>query len=168
MRHLFSIREGLNPLVLAVPGRSIGRPPLEAGPLEGITVDLDRMVLLRLRRLGCTELHARWVDMGAARAEGAGEPIWMSARRCGRNLSTKMNPAGDRGLFRNAARVTSPQCSTRACMLWPFSCPLAPLGQARIRAQVFAGRSHKDPVFPIKTIGVVARHLVSEAESGLR
>jgi aldehyde:ferredoxin oxidoreductase len=39
MRHMFNIREGLNPLKYEVPGRAFGHPPPVEGPLTGITVD---------------------------------------------------------------------------------------------------------------------------------
>jgi aldehyde:ferredoxin oxidoreductase len=44
LRHLFNLREGLNPLALKTPGRAIGLPPLVAGPLKSITVDKDQMI----------------------------------------------------------------------------------------------------------------------------
>lgn len=40
MRHAFNLREGLNPLTFAVPGRIIGNPPQASGPLAGVTVDV--------------------------------------------------------------------------------------------------------------------------------
>lgn len=43
MRHAFNLREGHNPLARKVPGRMVGRPPLEEGRLKGITVDLETM-----------------------------------------------------------------------------------------------------------------------------
>jgi len=43
LRHLFNLREGLNPVQLHVPGRALGVPPHVDGPLEGVTVDLERM-----------------------------------------------------------------------------------------------------------------------------
>ncbi len=39
LRQAFNIREGLNPLEYVVSGRLEGRPPLEAGPLAGVTID---------------------------------------------------------------------------------------------------------------------------------
>lgn len=39
MRHLFNLREGLNPLHFAYPDRMAGRPPREEGPLKGITLN---------------------------------------------------------------------------------------------------------------------------------
>jgi aldehyde:ferredoxin oxidoreductase len=44
LRHAFNLREGLNPLKTKVPGRIFGRPPLQAGPLKGVTVDVDTLV----------------------------------------------------------------------------------------------------------------------------
>lgn len=44
IRHLFNLREGLNPLDWEVPGRLLGRPPMEEGPHKGFIVELDVMV----------------------------------------------------------------------------------------------------------------------------
>jgi aldehyde:ferredoxin oxidoreductase len=41
MRHVFNLREGINPLELKVHGRIIGRPPLEEGPLAGVSADIE-------------------------------------------------------------------------------------------------------------------------------
>jgi len=41
MRHLFNLREGLNPLKHYLHGRVIGRPPLTDGPLAGVTSDVE-------------------------------------------------------------------------------------------------------------------------------
>jgi aldehyde:ferredoxin oxidoreductase len=40
MRHVFNLREGINPLNLKVHGRIIGDPPQKEGPLAGVTADL--------------------------------------------------------------------------------------------------------------------------------
>ncbi|MGE5674018.1 MAG: aldehyde ferredoxin oxidoreductase family protein [Mycobacterium leprae] len=44
MRHLFNLREGLNPLTWKVPPRLLGRPPLNEGENAGFTVQLESMV----------------------------------------------------------------------------------------------------------------------------
>jgi len=41
LRHLFNLREGLNPLQFELPDRTLGRPPLEAGTLAGVEVDVE-------------------------------------------------------------------------------------------------------------------------------
>ncbi len=41
MRHVFNLREGINPLEHKVHPRIIGRPPLEAGPLAGASADIE-------------------------------------------------------------------------------------------------------------------------------
>jgi aldehyde:ferredoxin oxidoreductase len=41
MRHLFNLREGLNPLKHFIHGRIYGNPPLQAGPLAEVTSDLE-------------------------------------------------------------------------------------------------------------------------------
>jgi len=52
IRTAFNIREGLQPKEFQVPGRMIGKPPLEGGPIAGVTVDLDQ------------QLHDYFVAMG--------------------------------------------------------------------------------------------------------
>jgi aldehyde:ferredoxin oxidoreductase len=44
LRHLFNLREGLNPVDLTVPSRMVGLPPQEEGPLAGVTVGHKEMV----------------------------------------------------------------------------------------------------------------------------
>jgi aldehyde:ferredoxin oxidoreductase len=39
MKQAFNLREGLQPADFVLPERSVGEPPLEAGPLSGITID---------------------------------------------------------------------------------------------------------------------------------
>jgi len=43
LRMAFNIREGINPSDWEFPGRIIGDPPLKAGPLKGITIDLQTL-----------------------------------------------------------------------------------------------------------------------------
>ena len=52
LRHLFNLREGVNPLAYSVPGRMVGRPPLGDGPLAGITIELETMVREYLELMG--------------------------------------------------------------------------------------------------------------------
>lgn len=44
LRHLFNLREGLNPLDRPMHARLIGDPPLTEGPLKDATLDMDQMV----------------------------------------------------------------------------------------------------------------------------
>jgi aldehyde:ferredoxin oxidoreductase len=44
MRHVFTLREGDNPLQRKVHGRIIGRPPQAEGPLAGVTADLEGQI----------------------------------------------------------------------------------------------------------------------------
>jgi aldehyde:ferredoxin oxidoreductase len=45
LRHLFNLREGIcNPRDFRLPGRAMGSPPLEDGPTEGVTLDMETMV----------------------------------------------------------------------------------------------------------------------------
>jgi aldehyde:ferredoxin oxidoreductase len=41
MRHAFNLREGFKPYDFKISQRAVGKPPLSAGPLKGITVDDD-------------------------------------------------------------------------------------------------------------------------------
>ena len=43
LRHAFNLREGINPLKEKMPGRISGRPPLPAGPLKDVTIDMDTL-----------------------------------------------------------------------------------------------------------------------------
>ncbi len=51
MRHIFSLREGDNPLKRKVHGRIIGAPPFNTGPLAGVTADLTAQVYWNLGAL---------------------------------------------------------------------------------------------------------------------
>lgn len=44
IRQAFNLREGLRPKDFRLPGRVIGDPPLDRGPLAGITLDMDTAV----------------------------------------------------------------------------------------------------------------------------
>ena len=44
IRHLFNLREGINPLERNVPGRMLGIPPLKDGNVKDITVDADTFI----------------------------------------------------------------------------------------------------------------------------
>ncbi len=44
LRHVFNLREGLNPLEFKVPDRLLGKPAQKEGPVAGITVDEDTMI----------------------------------------------------------------------------------------------------------------------------
>ncbi|MGC8827917.1 MAG: aldehyde ferredoxin oxidoreductase C-terminal domain-containing protein, partial [Anaerolineae bacterium] len=43
MRHAFNLREGFKPADFVIPPRAIGVPPLQAGPLAGVTVNAQRL-----------------------------------------------------------------------------------------------------------------------------
>ncbi len=51
MRHLFNLREGLNPLKHSLHGRIVGKPPLTDGPLAGVTSDVEEEGWWRLGSL---------------------------------------------------------------------------------------------------------------------
>ena len=52
LRMAFNVREGVLNVDFAVPDRMLGRPPLESGPLEGVTVDMDVQVTDYLAAMG--------------------------------------------------------------------------------------------------------------------
>ncbi|MBN2473386.1 MAG: aldehyde ferredoxin oxidoreductase family protein [Pirellulales bacterium] len=52
LRMAFNVREGVRNTDFAVPGRMIGNPPLQAGPLEGVTVDIDTQIREYLEAMG--------------------------------------------------------------------------------------------------------------------
>jgi aldehyde:ferredoxin oxidoreductase len=51
MRHVFNLREGINPLELKVHPRIIGTPPQKEGPLSGVTADIEAQSLWNLGAL---------------------------------------------------------------------------------------------------------------------
>lgn len=52
LRHAFNLREGLAPDGFSLPGRAAGSPPLKAGPLRGVTLDLEAMKQDYFDRMG--------------------------------------------------------------------------------------------------------------------
>jgi aldehyde:ferredoxin oxidoreductase len=40
LRHVFNLREGLNPLEFKLPDRIVGRPPFQEGAVKDITIDV--------------------------------------------------------------------------------------------------------------------------------
>ena len=52
LRHVFNLREGINPLKWQVHPRIVGRPPFESGPLAGVTADIEAQVYWNLGALG--------------------------------------------------------------------------------------------------------------------
>ncbi len=52
MRHVFNLREGLNPLARNIPGRIVGDPPLTDGNVKNITVDLKTLSREYLELIG--------------------------------------------------------------------------------------------------------------------
>ena len=78
LRQSFNIREGIQPANVRLPGRMAGRPPLAAGPLAGVTIDVDslardyRTAMGWDAHTGCPASHAK-----TARAGGAGSGVWI-------------------------------------------------------------------------------------------
>jgi aldehyde:ferredoxin oxidoreductase len=52
LRIAFNLREGVHNVDFKIPGRVIGKPPLEKGPLAGVTIDADRQVHDFLEAMG--------------------------------------------------------------------------------------------------------------------
>ena len=52
LRIAFNLREGVRNIDFPVPGRLIASPPLEEGPLAGITVDIDTQIREYLEAMG--------------------------------------------------------------------------------------------------------------------
>lgn len=48
MRHVFNLREGINPLNWQVHPRIVGKPPQETGPLAGVTADIEAQIYWNL------------------------------------------------------------------------------------------------------------------------
>jgi aldehyde:ferredoxin oxidoreductase len=59
VRHLFTLREGDNPLHRKVHGRIIGQPPQEVGPLAGVTANLEEQVSQNLDALDWDKVTAK-------------------------------------------------------------------------------------------------------------
>jgi aldehyde:ferredoxin oxidoreductase len=51
MRHVFNLREGINPLEWKVNPRIIGNPPQKEGPLAGVTADIEAQIYSNLEAL---------------------------------------------------------------------------------------------------------------------
>ena len=52
LRMAFNLREGVRNVDIEIPGRMLGSPPLEKGPVAGVTVDLDTQVKDYLEAMG--------------------------------------------------------------------------------------------------------------------
>jgi aldehyde:ferredoxin oxidoreductase len=59
MRHVFNLREGVNPLRWPVHPRIIGQPPQKEGPLEGVTADIEAQVYWNLGALDWDRVTTR-------------------------------------------------------------------------------------------------------------
>jgi aldehyde:ferredoxin oxidoreductase len=59
MRHVFTLREGDNPLQRKVHGRIVGRPPQDIGPLAGVSADLEAQVYWNLGAMDWDRVSAR-------------------------------------------------------------------------------------------------------------
>lgn len=59
MRHVFTLREGDNPLERKVHGRITGRPPQKDGPLAGVTADIEAQVYWNLGALDWDRVSAK-------------------------------------------------------------------------------------------------------------
>jgi aldehyde:ferredoxin oxidoreductase len=67
LRQCFNLREGISAQSVHLPDRMLGRPPLETGPLAGVTIDVDRLARDYRRAMG-------WdAETGAPTEETLGE-----------------------------------------------------------------------------------------------
>jgi aldehyde:ferredoxin oxidoreductase len=55
LRHAFNLREGIRPGDFSLPSRAVGSPPLEAGPLKGVTLDMETMIRDYFQAMGYEE-----------------------------------------------------------------------------------------------------------------
>lgn len=55
MRHAFNLREGFRPDRFRLPARVGGDPPLDGGPLQGVSIDIDTLRREAYKALGCDE-----------------------------------------------------------------------------------------------------------------
>ncbi len=62
MRHMFNLREGLNPLEFEVNSRSIGKPPVKDGPVGGVVIDEDGLIQDYLRAMDWDPVTTRPSD----------------------------------------------------------------------------------------------------------
>ena len=51
MRHVFNLREGINPLDYKMPPRMIGNPPFKEGPTAGVTANIGEQITRGLNQL---------------------------------------------------------------------------------------------------------------------
>jgi len=59
MRHVFNLREGVNPLEWKVNPRIVGRPPQKKGPLTGVKADIEAQVYWNLGALDWDRITAK-------------------------------------------------------------------------------------------------------------
>ncbi len=59
MRHVFNLREGINPLQLKVNPRIVGKPPQKEGPLAGVAADIEAQVYWNLGALDWDRVTAK-------------------------------------------------------------------------------------------------------------
>jgi aldehyde:ferredoxin oxidoreductase len=52
MRHVFNLREGINPMERNVPDRLVGVPPLTEGNVKDVTVDYQTLATEFLEQVG--------------------------------------------------------------------------------------------------------------------
>ena len=59
MRHVFNLREGINPMEFKVHGRIFGKPPLAEGPLAGSAADIEAQIYWGLGGLDWSRSSAK-------------------------------------------------------------------------------------------------------------
>ncbi|MBN1692690.1 MAG: aldehyde ferredoxin oxidoreductase family protein [Dehalococcoidales bacterium] len=83
IRHVFTLREGDNPLERKVHGRIIGEPPQTEGPLAGVTTDLKEQVYWNLGALDWDRVSTRpsrkkLMELGL---KDAAEELWPQQKK---------------------------------------------------------------------------------------
>ena len=78
IRHVFTLREGDNPLDRKVHSRIIGRPPLNEGPLAGVSPDIEGQITFNLKALDWDPITAKpsrqkLIDLGL---NDAADDLW--------------------------------------------------------------------------------------------
>jgi aldehyde:ferredoxin oxidoreductase len=85
MRHVFNLREGINPIKYTVHGRIIGRPPQQEGPLAGVTADIEAQVYWGLGALdwGRTNTKPSRKKLLELGLDDVAEELWPSEETTG-------------------------------------------------------------------------------------
>jgi aldehyde:ferredoxin oxidoreductase len=89
MRHVFNLREGINPLQREIHPRMIGNPPLKAGPLANVTVDIKAEIYWNLGALDWDRVTTRpsKKKLMALGLDDVAEEMWPDVARTGGDVA---------------------------------------------------------------------------------